>query len=135
MSSREIKFIVSNFSFLCNVFLKGVWLEIIDFRFFHVSVSPGTLNIPRGHFIFLQKNRVHIRNFEKLLPVSLLLALNYCGCRWSRWLSFVPDFHRFLQQNLKKYKKASCIKKICIYRRCRWRRCLTCSFEYLSEFS
>jgi len=32
---------------------------------------------------------------DKLSPVSLLPAINYCRCRWHQWLSFVPDFHRY----------------------------------------
>jgi hypothetical protein len=38
-------------------FLKGVWHEIFDLRFFHESVSTGPLSIVyhEGHFEFLQK--------------------------------------------------------------------------------
>ncbi len=37
------------------VWLKGVWHEIFDFRFFHESVSPRPQSIPLGPFWIFSK--------------------------------------------------------------------------------
>ncbi len=78
-------------------FLKGVWHEIFDFKFCHVSVSPGPLSIQLVPFWILRKfveifaNDTGNKLFtgvnstsDKLSRMSLLLVINYCRCRWHR---------------------------------------------------
>ncbi len=139
--------------------LKGVWQEILDFRFFSWISFHWSLRI------FLTKIRGDIRNFvfisgvndndnkvftvvndtsNKLSLVSLLPAIIHCRCRWHRWLGLVPDFHRFKdtynnnkqrRQHVNKIWKTSCFKIFSHNHRCRWSRWLTFTFEYLREFS
>ncbi len=54
-----------------NMFLKGVWHEIFDFRiFFRKSVSPGPLSIPLGPFRIFSKTRRDIRKWMFISSVN-----------------------------------------------------------------
>ncbi len=57
-------------------FLKGVWHEIFDFRFFHLSLSPGPPSIPLGPFEFFRKFAEIFENAISCSPVSTTLAIN-----------------------------------------------------------
>jgi hypothetical protein len=66
----------------------GVWHEIFDFRFFHVSVFLRSLIIPSRPFRVFTKSRVDIYNFvfvvgvvvtnDKLISVSLTPVIKPC---------------------------------------------------------
>ncbi len=84
--------------------LKGVWHEIFDFRFIFINQFPSGPWVSHwGHNEFVgvvdtsdMSSFTDVNNNgDKLSPVTLLLSINYCHCRWHRWfLSLVLDFHR-----------------------------------------
>ncbi len=113
----SLSFLKRKLSVTLFLFLKGVWHEILDFRFCSWIGFPWSPLVSTGAlYDFLKKILCDIRNFvfiagvndtdnklfthfndtsNKLSLVSLLPAINHCRCRWHRWLGLVPDFHRF----------------------------------------
>ncbi len=53
-----------------NLYLKGVCLELFDFRFFHESVTPWTPSILMGPFQIFLKIRGDIANFAFFAAVN-----------------------------------------------------------------
>ncbi len=60
--------------------LKGVWHEILSFKFFYKSVSPGPLSVPLGPFGMFLKIRGDIRESMFISGVD-----NTCDKRGKFW--------------------------------------------------
>jgi hypothetical protein len=71
---------------LCSVALKGVWHEIFDISFFHVSVSPRPLIIPLESFRLFSKIRGDNREWMLISMFFIHCAENpiLCFQKWHR---------------------------------------------------